>query len=175
MKTLFALLTASFLAKAENIGTAFGVTIGQPIPESVSLLSSSTNGPLVISRFRPSGVRYIDSVYVTSYVTKDTNAVVCVTGFASFENRHDSEEAFEVVKEVLIKKYVTDKSRTRNGFNEFVIDQGDRSVRLKSQIELSRFPRSYGIHVSYGDEKLAQVASDAQKAKLVKETPSTNF
>jgi hypothetical protein len=174
---IFLFLKASVLLNAEEIGTAFGVTLGKEFPKTIPTISTSTNGAIVFHDFKPNNVKYIESVMTVSFVTDKTNYVCSIGGVGKFQSKLDQDEAADILKDLLSAKYMTSTSRKKeSAFRKtFSIEQGSRSVSIKKEINLSNFPRAYQISVDYGDEVLAQQVLDYQKQLKLKQTKSDSF
>lgn len=170
-------LSTTNLLSSEEIGTAFGVTIGKPFPESVSTISTTTNGAIVIHIFKPKNIKYIESVATASFVNDKTNYVCSITGFGNFETKTEQDEAAEVLKALLATKYTTSTSRKKESVlqRRFSIEQGSRSVSIETELNLSNFPRGHQISVNYADEVLARQILDYQKRLKIKQTNSDSF
>lgn len=169
--------SSGFLLQADEIGTAFGVTLGKPFPETISSTAVITNGAIIIHNFKPTNVKYIESVATASFVTEKTNYVCSITGFGNFESKLEQEEAVEILRDVISKKYTTPGSRKKESVlqKKFSIEQGSRSVTIEKQTDLSNFPRAYRFSINYGDELLARKILDSQKQLKLKETKSEVF
>ena len=170
-------LSTENLLSAEEIGTAFGVTIGKPFPETISTISKTTNGVIVIHIFKPKNIKYIETVATASFVNDKTNYVCSITGFGNFETKTEQDEAAEVLKGLLETKYTTSTSRKKESVlqRRFSIEQGSHSVSIETEINLSNFPRAHQISVNYADEVLARQIIDYQKRLKIKQTNSDSF
>lgn len=162
---------------AEEIGTAFGVTIGKPFPENIPTTSVETNGAIIFHFFKPNNVKYIKTVGTASFLNSKTNYVCQINAFGEFDSRGDRDEAFDVLKKILSSKYTSETSKNEESLlkDKFYIKQGSRNVSIESKIDLKSFPRSYKIFVLYSDEILAKKIMDAHTEKKVNETNSDSF
>jgi hypothetical protein len=163
----------SFLALSDEISAAFGITLGQKIPENVKIDSCETNGNFLLSFFKTADVKYIEEIAIASYIDTGTNFVAYINGYGKFDSEFKQQEAYEVLKDVISKKYLNKNSRFKESLskNKFKIEQGARSVEISKIVDLKRFPLSYRIAIIYADEILCRklVESDMErKSKDVK-------
>lgn len=170
---LCTLLAATSPMLADELGTAFGVTIGKPLPDNASVSRNETNGVIATSFLQPTNsVKYLQRFMVVRLVTEETNVVVSLTGRGAFGEKSERDEAFDVLKEVITKKYKTDSARTAETLNRFTIWQGTKVAELSKDMDIKQFPSSYIVTLQYSDETLAELAVKAQKARKVQETPT---
>lgn len=162
---------------AEDIGTAFGVTLGKPFPENIPTTSIEKDGPILFHFLKPVNVKYINTVGTVSFSDSKTNYVCQINGFGKSDSKVERDEAFQILKKILSSKYKSETSETEESLlkNEFSIKQGSRYVSIKSKTVLKDFPKSYQIDVSYSDEILAKHLMDAHMQKKVTETKSESF
>lgn len=174
---VFLLLKLSTFLKAEEIGTAFGVTLGKPFPKTIPTISTTTNGAFVFHDFKPNNVKYIESVMTASFVTDKTNYVCSISGYGNFKSKLEQDEAVDILKDLLSTKYTTSTSRKKQSAfrNIFSIEQGSRTVSIQTEINLSNFPMAYQISIIYLDEVFARQILDYQKQLKLKQTKSDSF
>lgn len=174
---IFLLNWISFLALSDEISAAFGITLGQKIPENIQIGSRETNGNFVLSFFKPADVKYIEEISIASYIDTGTNFVAMITGYGKFDSELKQKEAYDVLKEIIAKKYTNKFSRVKESAfkDKFTVEQGARSVQISKRIDLKQFPLSYTISVTYGDEVLCRKVIDSDMESKTKEVKRNQF
>lgn len=158
LRFLFIIVIASssgYLLQADEIGTAFGITIGKPIPENIETVHAVTNKHIVNQSIAFPNTRYISSVWVSSISTKTNRIVFNIQASGRFKYISDLENAYEYFKSIIKEKYGTNIFENQSGNNKKArLHQGNRYVEIIADYQRKEPDDNYTLIINYGDDEV---------------------